>query len=380
MAKRDYYEVLGVDKNASLDEIKKAYRKLAKMYHPDANPGDKSTEEKFKEIAEAYEVLSDPNKRAQYDQFGHEGMANIFGRDGFTWSDFTHFDDLEEIFGDFFGGGIFGGGLFEKLFGRGTTQRMVQRGADLRYDLSITLKEACFGAEKKISLSRKELCSSCNGTGARPGTSTKVCPSCQGTGQIRYTQGFFSIARGCDRCRGEGRIIQSPCPQCRGEGVIEGRASIQVKIPPGVETGSRLRISGQGERIKDGRPGDLYLVIHVKPDDVFTRDGDDILCDVEITFPQAALGTEIDVPTLDGAVVKMKIPPGTQSHKVFRLHGRGAMSLHGHGRGDQLIRVIVKVPTQLTEKEKELLREFARLQEERIKDKSIFGKFKGAFG
>lgn len=378
--KRDYYEVLGVDKNATLDEIKRAYRRLAKKYHPDANPGDKSSEEKFKEAAEAYEVLSDPEKRAQYDQFGHEGMANIFGKGGFSWSDFTHFADLDEIFGDFFGSTVFGGGLFETLFGRGATQRRVSRGQDLRYDLELSLKEACFGAEKKITISRREMCEVCNGTGARPGTSPKVCPSCQGRGQVRYTQGFFSIARTCEECGGEGEVVDAPCRECRGHGVVAKRRSIQVKIPPGVETGSRLRISGEGEGIRGGRCGDLYVVIHVRPDEVFTRDGDDIICNVEITFPQAALGAEIDVPILDGGRVKMKIPPGTQSHKVFRLKGKGAMSLHGYGRGDQLVRVVVKVPTQLSEREKELLREFARLHGEETKTKTIFDKFKDAFG
>lgn len=377
--KRDYYEVLGVDRNASPDEIKKVYRKLAKKYHPDANPGDKSTEEKFKEIAEAYEVLSDPNKRAQYDQFGHEGMKDIFGQEGFRWSDFTHFQDLDEIFGDFFSG-IFGGGLFEGLFGRGATQRQVSRGADLKYELELTLREACFGTDKKIVVIRREMCNLCNGKGTRPGTSLKRCPSCQGRGQIRYTQGFFSIARTCDRCGGEGEIVVAPCHECKGKGIVQRKRSIQVKIPPGVQTGSMLRISGEGEGIRGGRTGDLYVVIHVKPDEVFNREGDDISCDVEIPFTQAALGAEIEVPTLDGPKVKMKIPQGTQSHKVFRLRGKGAISLHGYGRGDQLVRVIVKVPTQLSEKEKELLREFARLHGEEVKPKTIFGKIKDAFG
>jgi molecular chaperone DnaJ len=379
--KRDYYEILGVDRNATQEEIKRAYRKLAKKYHPDANPVDKhASAEKFKEIAEAYEVLSDPEKRAQYDQFGHEGMKNIFGEGGFSWTDFTHFADLDEIFGDFFGKTIFGEGLFETLFGKGVKRREVIRGADLKHRVEISLKEACLGTEKRIIIFKKEICDFCGGTGAKPGSSLKVCPSCQGRGEIRYTQGFFMVSRTCPRCQGEGEVVESPCPECRGEGVRERRKSVLVKIPGGVDSGMRLRISGEGEGIKGGRPGDLYVIIHVKPDEVFTREGDDLLCDAEITFPQAALGTEITVPTIDGEKVRMKIPPGTQSHKVFRLRGKGALSLHGHGRGDQLVRVIIKVPVRLSEREKELLREFARLQERGTNQRGIFQKFKDAFG
>lgn len=378
MAKRDYYEVLGVDKGVSEEEIKKAYRRLAMKYHPDKNPDNKKeAEEKFKEISEAYEVLSDQNKRAQYDRFGHEGMSDIFGRGGFTWSDFTHFGDIEDIFGDFFGGSSIGG-LFEGLFGRGRARQRA-RGADLRYNLEIDLREAAFGCEKKIEVPRQEGCPTCKGSGARPGTSKKSCPSCRGSGQVRYSQGFFSIARTCESCRGEGQIIETPCSDCRGQGLVQKTRTIEVKIPAGVETGSRLRITGEGGAAPyGGSPGDLYVVIYVRPDERFIREENDILCEVPISFPQAALGAEIEVPTLDGSKIKMKVPAGTQSHKIFRLRGKGIVNLHGHGRGDELVKIIIQTPTHLNQKERELLRQFEHLRGE--KGRGVFGKVKDAFG
>ncbi|MEW6608116.1 MAG: molecular chaperone DnaJ [bacterium] len=377
--KRDYYEVLEVNKNASVDEIKNAYRRLAKKYHPDVNPDNKKeAEEKFKEIAEAYEVLSDPQKRTQYDQFGHEGMKNIFGDRGFTWSDFTHFSDIEDILSSFFGGG------FGDFFGTGRTARTkrVYRGADLRYDLEITLKEAAFGCERKITIDRNEVCPICDGTGGKPGVGKKECPACKGAGQVRYTQGFFSIAKTCDKCYGEGMIITTPCERCQGRAKISRTRTISVKIPAGVDTGSQIRLRGEGEGGgHGGESGDLYVVIFVKEDKTFIREDNNIICELPISFSQAALGTEINVPTIDGERIKMKIPPGTQTHKIFRLKGKGIHSLHGYGRGDQFVRVIVVTPTQLTEKQKQLFEELGRISGSEIKtDKGFFDKFKDAFG
>lgn len=378
MAKRDYYEILGVDKNASAEEIKKAYRKLAMQYHPDKNPENKKeAEERFKEISEAYEVLSDPNKRGQYDRFGHEGMSDIFGRGGFTWSDFTHYSDIEDIFGSFFGASPFGG-LFEGLFG-GRTRHKPSRGTDLRYDIEIDLKEAAFGCEKKIEIPRQEACSICGGSGSKPGTSKRTCSTCEGSGQVRYSQGFFSVVRTCERCRGEGAVIETPCDECQGRGLVQKTRTIQVKIPAGVESGSRLRVTGEGgAALYGGSPGDLYVVIFIKPDERFIREGNDILSELPISFFQATLGAEVEVETLDDSKIKMKIPAGTQTHKIFRLRGRGIVNLHGYGRGDHLVRVIVQTPTHLSEKEKELLRELERLREK--PKEGLFSKIKDAFG
>jgi molecular chaperone DnaJ len=378
--KRDYYEILGVSKNASQEEIKNAYRRVAKKYHPDVNPDNKKeAEEKFKEAAEAYEVLSDPQKRAQYDQFGHEGMKNIFGAEGFTWSDFTHFADVEDILRSFFGGGI-----FEDFFGttRAERTRRAYRGADLRYDLEISLKEAAFGCEKKITIDRSEVCAICNGSGAKPGVGKKECPTCKGSGQVRFSQGFFTIAKTCDRCYGEGTIIATPCSRCNGRGKISRTRTITVKIPPGVDTGSRIRLKGEGEGGSYGaESGDLYVIILVKEDKTFIRENNNIICEIPISFSQAALGADIQVPTLDGQKIKMKIPPGTQTHKVFRLKGKGIPSLHGHVRGDQFVRVVVVTPTKLNEKQRRLFEELARISGEELKvEKGFFEKFKSAFG
>ncbi|MDI6793648.1 MAG: molecular chaperone DnaJ [bacterium] len=378
MAKRDYYEVLGVSKDTSPDEIKKAYRRMAKKYHPDANPENKkAVEEKFKEAAEAYEILSDQEKRSKYDRFGHQGVSDAFGAGGFTWSNFTHASDIEDLFE-----GVFGGSIFGDTFGtRGRSRTRVERGADLRYDLEITLEEAFSGTEKKLSLPRFETCGTCSGSGAKSGTSRKTCPDCQGQGQVRYQRGFFSMAQTCNRCRGEGTIIETPCPTCMGQGRVRRAEHLTAKIPPGVDTGSRLRLTGKGEGgIRGGPSGDLYVVIHVKPHKVFERGANDIVCEVPVTFSQAALGAEIYVPTLDGKKIKMTVPPGTQTHKVFRLTGKGMADLHGYGRGDQHVRVIVQIPTRLNEKQKELLRQFAQSGGEEEKwEKKLFDKVKGAF-
>lgn len=348
MAKRDYYEILGVKKGASDAELKKAYRKLALQYHPDRNPGDKASEERFKEINEAYACLSDPQKRAYYDQFGvAEGIGAGTGFGGFG-------DIFEDIFGDFFG-------TFT-----GRTRTRAQRGIDLRYDLDISFEESAFGVEKRIKVPRWVTCSTCEGSGSKPGKGPITCTTCKGTGQIRYQQGFFSVSRTCSRCHGEGKIITEPCPECGGKKKTERERIISVKIPAGVETGSRLKLTGEGELGSfGGPPGDLYIIINVKPHPIFERDRDDILCRVPISFPMAALGTEIEVPTLEGKAT-LRIPPGTQSGRLFKLRGKGMPSLRVHGRGDEIVEVIVETPTKLNARQKELMEEFARISGEDV--------------
>ncbi|NLW08205.1 MAG: molecular chaperone DnaJ [Clostridia bacterium] len=376
MAKRDYYEVLGISREASEQEIKKAYRRLARKYHPDVNPGNKEAEEKFKEIQEAYEVLSDSEKRARYDRFGHAGMDNG-GAGGFggMGADFGNFGD---IFDMFFGGG----------FGGGSRRQGPQRGADLRLDLEISFEEAAFGTEKEIGVPRQERCDTCGGSGAAPGTGPKQCPVCHGTGQVRFTQntplGHFQTVRTCHRCHGQGTIIEIPCSACRGSGVVQRTRKIKVKIPPGVDTGSRLRLSGEGESgVRGGPPGDLYIYFNVRPHKFFRREGYDVVCELPLTMVQAALGDRVQVATLDGKV-ELNIPPGTQSGSTFRIKGKGIPRLNGIGRGDQHVRVIVEVPVNLTERQKELLREFGRLYGSEPKgakeqEKGFFRKVKDAF-
>lgn len=378
MAKRDYYEILGVSKNATADEIKKAYRRLAKKYHPDANPNDKAAEEKFKEAAEAYEVLSDQEKKTRYDQFGHEGISDVFGKGGFTWSNFTHFGDVEDILGNLFGEGLFG-----NFFGRARGGRArARKGADLQYDLEISLYEAAFGSEKRIRVPHLVTCDACQGTGARIGTQKTTCPQCQGQGQVRYAQGFFSISQTCPRCQGEGSIVKTPCPNCMGQGRIQKSEALTVKIPAGVNSGSHLRLTGKGEAgTKGGPPGDLHVVIIVRPDKIFVREGNDLIVEKPITFSQAALGAEVSVPTLEGKEVKMKIPAGTQSHKVFRLREKGIADLRGRGKGDQFVRVIVRTPSRLNQRQQELFRELSMLEGDELKeDKDFFKGLSGAFG
>jgi molecular chaperone DnaJ len=374
MAKRDYYEVLGVGRNASADEIKKAYRKLARKYHPDANPDNKEeAEAKFKEISEAYVVLSDPEKRANYDRFGHAGV------DGQGFGGFEGFGDL---------GGL--GDIFEMFFGGGGRRSNgPARGRDIRADLELNLKEAAFGLEREIKVARIEACGTCGGSGAAPGSKPKTCLACGGSGQMQYAQntpfGRIVQSRTCDRCHGTGQIVEKPCATCHGEGKVRKNRNIKVKVPAGVDNGSRLRLAGEGEvGSKGGPPGDLYVYIHVKPHRIFRREGDDLICELPISFTQAALGGELEVPTLEGNEI-LKIPEGTQTGTVFRIRGKGIPHVNGYGRGDQHVRVKVVTPRKLSEKQKALLREFAKLSEEEIKDseaasdKGFFGKMKDAF-
>lgn len=367
--KKDYYELLGVGRNASEEEIKKAYRRLALKYHPDRNPGDKQSEEKFKEISEAYQVLADAEKRAQYDQYGHAA----FGEGGPFRGGFDFSSGFEDVFGDIFG----------EFFGTGPGRRRGRaRGEDLRYNLTLSFEEAAFGAEKKVKVPRSGPCDTCHGNGSKPGSSPRTCPTCRGQGQVRFEQGFFSVSRTCGQCQGQGRIITDPCGSCGGAGRVRKLHTLSVKIPPGVDTGSRLKLRGEGEAgAGGGAAGDLYVVIQVEPHPLFVRDGLDIVCEVPISFAQAALGTEIDAPTLEGKV-KMKIPPGTQSGKIFRLRGKGVRDIHGHHQGDQLVRVVVETPTHLTARQKELLREFAALGGEEVNplSKGFFDKVKQIFG
>ena len=365
--KRDYYEVLGVERSASEQDIKKSYRQLARQYHPDANPGDKSAEEKFKEVAVAYEVLSDQEKKARYDQFGHAGVdPNQGGGAGF--GDMGGFGD---IFDMFFGGG-----------GGGGRRGGPQRGADLRYAMTLTFEEAVFGTAKEIQIPRDETCTECQGSGAAPGTHPTTCPKCNGSGQVTFLQrtpfGQIQTSRPCPECQGEGRKISSPCHTCNGRGKVRKVRTIKVNVPPGSEDGLNLRLSGDGEAgAKGGPSGDLYIVLQVRPHKFFERDGNDIYCEVPITFVQAALGAEVDVPTLDG-VVKMKVPEGTQTSTVFRLKGHGVPYRRGNGRGDQHVRVILSTPTTLNDKQKQLLREFgeATPDHQQMGKKSLFEKFK----
>ena len=354
--------MLGVHRNASETEIKKTYRKLALQYHPDKNPGNKESEEMFKEISEAYEVLSDSQKRAQYDQFGHAGL----GAGGFSGG-FGAGSPFGDIFGDIFGGG--------RQRGRG------KRGDDLLYNLDISFEEAAFGIETKIDVPYSKRCDTCGGSGAKAGTEPKVCPTCRGAGQVRFQQGYFSVSRTCNHCGGEGRIIDNPCQTCRGTGSVKDRKTISVKIPPGVETGNRLKLSGEGgQGTKGGPNGDLYVAIAVREHPIFTRDGNDVICEIPVSFVQAALGCDLQVPTLDGKVT-MKIPEGTQSGKIFRLRDKGVPVLQGYGRGDQMVVIKIETPVNLNKRQKELLEEFARISGEEAHPmrKSFFEKVMGIF-
>ncbi|WP_107572394.1 molecular chaperone DnaJ [Clostridioides difficile] len=351
--KRDYYEVLGISKGAEAQEIKKAYRKLAMKYHPDRNPGDKEAEEKFKEINEAYEVLSDDTKRKTYDQFGHDGLN---GQGGFGGQGFGGFENMfGDIFGDMFGGS-FGGGR--------TRRRGPQRGADIRQSVTISFEEAAFGKKMSIKVNRSEECEECNGTGAKPGTSKKTCSTCNGTGQVRTVQrtpfGNIASSRPCSTCNGTGEVIESPCSKCHGTGNTRKVKTIEVDIPAGIDDGQMIKLSGQGEVGEKGAPrGDLYIVVNVKSHPLFTRDGNDIYFEMPITFVQATLGDEIEVPTLDGKV-KYSVPEGTQTGTVFRLKEKGIPRIRGNSRGDQYVKVVVEIPKKLNDKQKELLREFAK--------------------
>ena len=345
MEEKDYYKILGVSRNATEDEIKKSYRKVAMEHHPDRNPGNKEAEEKFKIASEAYEVLRDPEKREIYDRYGIEGLKGT----GFTG--FRGFDDIFSAFGD----------VFQDFFGFGPTHRRrtaARPGSDLRYDVKISFFDAAFGKEAEIEIPKNIACEVCGGTGAKPGTHSTQCPSCKGTGQVTRSQGFFTISTTCSQCRGEGSIVPHPCKECRGYGKVKKIKKIQVKIPPGVDTGSKLRIRAEGEEgERGGPPGDLFVFIYVEPHDFFSREGDDVICQIPISFTQAALGTEIEVPTLNGAK-NLKIPKGSESGEIFRIKGEGFPRIRGYGRGDEIVQVMVRTPKNLTKRQEELLREF----------------------
>ena len=345
MSKRDYYEVLGVDKGVSEKDLKKAYRRVAMKYHPDRNPDDKEAEDKFKEASEAYEVLSDSQKRAAYDQFGHAGVEGQGGMGGGQG-----FGNFSDIFGDVFGD-IFGGGGGQR--GRGGPAR----GADLRYTLDLSLEDAVKGTSVKIRVPTLVSCETCTGSGAKPGTSPVTCTTCGGVGQVRMQQGFFSVQQTCPNCRGKGTIISDPCVDCHGQGLIEEAKTLSVKVPAGVDTGDRIRLAGEGEAGADGGPsGDLYVQVAVKEHPIFQRDGKNLYCEVPISFVDAALGGELDVPTLDGRV-KLKVPAETQTGKLFRLRGKGVTPVRGGSAGDLMCRVIVETPVNLSNKQKDLLKE-----------------------
>jgi molecular chaperone DnaJ len=353
--KRDYYEVLGVGRNASEEEIKRAYRRLAVKFHPDKNPDDPHAEEKFKELGEAYDVLMDSDKRAAYDRFGHGAFAS--GGAGFGG-----FHDPFDIFREVFGGGGFGGGIFETFFGgAGGRTEDRQRGSDLRYDMQIGLEEAAFGVEKEIEIEKLDTCEKCHGSGAESGSRTINCPTCSGRGQVISSRGFFHVSQTCPRCRGAGEIIEKPCPKCHGEGRVEKLSRVKLKIPAGIREGSRLRSSHNGEAgIRGAPPGDLYVVIHIKEHKIFQREGDDLYCEVPIAFSLAALGGEVDVPTLEGKA-HLKVPAGTQSGQMFKLRGKGITNVNGRGRGDLFARLIVEVPSRLNAEQRSKLEEFAAL-------------------
>ncbi|MGZ4834700.1 MAG: molecular chaperone DnaJ [Terriglobales bacterium] len=373
--KRDYYEVLGVTRTATEQEVKSAYRKLALQYHPDRNPDNPDAEERFKECTEAYTVLADADKRSNYDRFGHAGVSGM-GAGGFDPTIFQDFGDLGDILGSIFGMGDMFGGM------AGRKRTWAQRGADLRHDLTLEFEEAVFGVEKKVSVRRHEACETCEGSGVAPGHGPTTCRTCGGRGQVRYQQGFFSIARTCSACQGRGSVITDPCKACRGEGRQVRERMIDVKVPAGVEDGTRIRYSSQGEAGTHGGPaGDLYIVLHVKEHSMFEREGKDLHCVVPISFSQAALGAEIEIPSLEG-VEKLKIPDGTQSGTVFKLRNRGAPVLNGRGKGDLFVEVKVHTPSKLTKRQRELLQEFAGTDgiENKPQRATILGKVKDIFG
>ena len=371
--KRDYYEVLGVSKGASEDEIKRAYKKLARKYHPDMNPGDKEAEEKFKEVNEANEVLSDPEKKARYDQFGFAGVdpsygAGAGGAGGYGGG--FDFGDLGDIFGSFFGGG-FGGGQ--------TRRNGPQRGESIRASVAVTFTEAAFGCEKEVSIERSEQCASCKGSGCAPGTTPEICPDCHGSGMVQVQQrtpmGVFASSRPCQRCHGTGKIIHQPCADCGGSGAVRKRKTIKVTIPAGIDHGQTISLRGQGNAGKNGGPaGDLLITVMVRPHELFRREGNDVFCEAPITFRQAVLGATLEIPTIDGPV-KYDIPEGTQTGTVFRLRGKGIPALNGRGRGDQYVTVTIETPRNLNREQKEALKRFDETLGESSyeKRKSFFG-------
>lgn len=369
--KRDCYEVLGVSRSSSLDEIKKAYRKLAIQFHPDKNPNNKEAEEKFKEAAESYSILSDPDNRAKYDQFGHAAFQNG-GRGGFEgFSDFSGFEDLfGDIFSSFFGGSS------------GGKRSKGKAGRDLRYDLEITFEEAVFGAQKEVEIPKRVTCDSCAGSGARDGSAPESCKECQGAGQIRVQQGFFTISRTCGRCSGSGQTIANPCRTCGGSGLKTAQSKISVKIPAGIDEGQRLKLRGEGEAgTAGGPPGDLYVQIAIQQHSIFQRQESEIVCEVPISYTTAVLGSEIEVPTLEG-MMKLKIPAGTESGKIFRLKNRGVQILGSNRRGDQHVRVSVQIPKKITEEYRQILEKLKEVEKNNVDtdSKSFFDKVKELFG
>jgi molecular chaperone DnaJ len=378
-SKRDYYEVLGISRTATEVEIKSAYRKLALKYHPDRNPGDHSAEEKFKESAEAYSVLADGDKRHLYDRYGHAGLGGA-ATGGFDPTVFNGFEDILGGLGDIFGLG--------DVFGGGRRRGGVQRGADLRYDLEISFDEAAKGTETSVQIPRLEPCETCSGSGAAPGSKATTCPQCQGRGQLRYQQGFFTVARTCGQCRGTGNVIAKPCSTCKGSGRIQKERKLTVRVPAGIATGQRLRLSGEGEAGgPGGPPGDLYVVIHVQEHPFFHRDGNDLHCEVPLNYPTLALGGEIRIPTLEGEE-PFKVPEGTESGQSFRLRGRGMPDVSGRGRGDLFVTVNVIMPKKLSKEQKKLLEQLATsLPKEQFEptpvdheDKGLFDRVKDIFG
>ncbi|WP_204495915.1 molecular chaperone DnaJ [Archangium primigenium] len=369
--KRDYYEVLGVQKNVSAQDLKSAFRKVALQYHPDRNPGNHEAEEKFKEASEAYEVLSDPERRGRYDRFGHAGVGGAAGGDPFGGG--FQGVNINDIFGEIFGD-IFGG--------RGGRGRVSNRGADLRFNLEISFEEAAFGCRPKVPIPRPKKCDTCSGSGSKSGAPPKTCGTCGGAGEVRFTQGFFAVSRPCTECGGTGAVVPDACGKCKGSGKVPSEEVIEVNIPPGVDNGTRVRLTGLGEPGDRGGPaGDLYVTVIVREHPLFQREDYDVFCEVPISFTQAALGAKIDVPTLDGKV-KMTIPEGAQSGKVFRLKGKGVPHLHSGQRGDQHVRVIVETPTNLTGKQRELLEKFAESSgaEAHPQSKNFFEKVRELFG
>ena len=376
--KRDYYEVLGVSREAADPEIKSAYRKMALQYHPDRNPGNKEAEEKFKEAAEAYSVLADQDKRRMYDRFGHAGLGSGAGFDPTV---FSGFEDILGGLGDIFGIG--------DVFGGGRRRGGPQRGADLRYDLEISFEESAKGAETSIQIPRQEPCETCGGSGSAPGSKPSTCPQCQGRGQLRYQQGYFTVARTCGQCRGSGSIIAKPCTTCRGAGRVQKERKLTVRIPAGIATGQRLRLSGEGEAGPAGGPaGDLYVVIHVRDHPFFQREGNDLFCEIPLNYPTLALGGEIRIPTLEGEET-FTVPEGTQSGTTFSLRGRGMPDVTGHGRGNLMVMVKVVTPRKLTRDQKKLLEQVAAsLPKEKFEptpvgeqdDKGLFDRVKDIFG
>jgi molecular chaperone DnaJ len=374
VTKADYYEVLGVARTASDQELKAAYRKLAMQHHPDRNPGNPVAEEKFKQCSEAYQVLSDAQKRAAYDRYGHAGLSGAGGFDGNPFAG-AGAQDIGDIFGDFFGE------MFNTGSGGNRRGSRAQKGQDVRHDQTIEFEDAVFGKEVQVTIRRRELCKDCRGTGTASGRGPVTCTQCQGHGQVRYQQGFFSIARTCNHCGGTGTIITDPCMICRGDGRVERQHAITVNIPAGVEDGTRIRYQGEGDAGRSGGPsGDLYIVLQVKPHRFFERDGNDLHCVVPVSFPQAALGTEISIPSLDGET-KLKVPEGTQSGKEFRIRSKGVPYLNERGRGDLIVQIMVQTPTKLTKPQKELLRQLSETVsiENTPTSRSLFEKVKEMF-